>query len=177
MDRAAAEKALIKLARQSASTWRRMRGEAFVGETTIETSNTTYRFKDGIFAGRARRTAGAAFESPPEMRGVELIGFFANERGLWSLSPRWRPGALAVMTTNGRALSLTSPTLSCTIERAAPPPERSDVFAVPGYAPPSVRRPAPPSMTRLLSARSPAPIGNITRDAAQGCAARAPAFS
>ena len=48
--RAAAEKALVKLARHSASTWSRIRGEAFVGETTLLTDNTVYRFVDGTFA-------------------------------------------------------------------------------------------------------------------------------
>ena len=158
MDREAAEKALIKLARQSAATWRCVRGEAFLGHTTIETANTLYRFQDGVFSGRAPKVASTmpAWESPPNMKGVELIGFLADEGGLWSLSPRWRPGALAVITTNDQAFTLTSPTLSCTIERPSRPlrktPRRSDVFAVPGSAPPTVRRPAPPSMTRLQPA-------------------------
>ena len=179
MDRAAAEKALLKLARQSAATWRHMRGEAFLGDTTFETANTTYRFKDGVFSGRARRAVDASFESPPKMRGVELIGFLANEGGLWSLSPRWRPGALAVITTNDQALCLTSPTLSCTIERPATPPERSDVFDVAGHAPPTVRRPAPPSMTRLLSSRNPAPLAasGLAPLAASGCSAQASSFA
>ncbi len=150
MDREAAEKALIKLARQSAATWQRVRGEAFLGTATIETANTVYRFADGILVSRTSKTADASASSVDVPR-VELIGFLTKEDGLWSLSPRWRSGALAVITTKGRAFTLTSPTLSCTIERAAP--ERSDVFRVPGTAPLSVRRPAPPSMTRLLPAR------------------------
>jgi hypothetical protein len=160
MDRAAAEKALIKLAQQTAATWQRVRGEAFLGDTTIETGNTLYRFKDGVFAGRAPRPAkgtSPVWESPSNMRGVELIGFLADEGGLWSLSPRWRSSALAVITTNERAFTLTSPTLACTIERPEPPlrptPERSDVFVLPSSRPPAVRRPAPPSMTRLHLAR------------------------
>lgn len=159
MDRGSAEKALIKLARQTATTWRCIRGEAFVGETTIETANTIYRFEDGVFSGRAPRVAkntAPAWESPANMKGVELIGFLADEGGLWSLSPRWRPGSLAVITTNDQAFTLTSPTVACTIQRPARPlrqaPERSDVFMVPGSAPPTVRRPAPPSMTRLQPA-------------------------
>ena len=168
MDRAAAEKALIKLAKQTAATWQRVRGEAFLGDTTVETANTLYHFKDGVFAGRAPKPAAGqtpAWESPPNMKGVELIGFLADEGGLWSLSPRWRPGALAVITTNDRAFTLTSPTLSCTIERPSRPlrktPRRSDVFAVPGAVPPTVRRPAPPSMTRLQPA--PASIWAASR--------------
>jgi hypothetical protein len=182
MDRDAAEKALVRLARQSAATWQRIRGQTFRGDTTIETANTLYRFKDGVFAGRAPRLAPVteamdlddtlidpAWESPPGMAGLELIGFLADEEGLWSLSPRWRPGALAVMWrradaagSSGRpegkddGFTLTSPTLACTIERPreVPPPnrsipERSDVFTVPSRRPPTVRRPAPDSMTRL----------------------------
>jgi hypothetical protein len=156
MDREAAEKALVQLAERSAATWLRVRGEAFVGDTTIETANTVYRFKDGVFSGRAPRPLSnqeqLAWESPPTMAGVELIGFMADEGGLWSLSPRWRSGALAVITTKVKAFTLTSPTLSCTIERPDPVrtiPERSDVFDVPTKRPPTVRRPAPPSMTRL----------------------------
>jgi len=162
MDREAAEKALIKLARQTATTWRCIRGEAFLGETTIETANTVYRFENAVFSGRARRVAGVAtpaWESPPNMKGVELVGFLADEGGLWSLSARWRPGALAVITTNDRAFTLTSPTFACTIERPArrSRPElldsaRADVFMA--SPPPTVRRPAPPSMTRL----QPAPL-------------------
>src|SRR5690242_20575923 len=122
MDREAAEKALVKLARQSAATWRLLRGEAFAGSTTLETANTVYRFEDGVFSARAPRSPRAlpAWESPPNMKGVELIGFLTDEGGLWSLSSRWRPGALAVITTNGQAFTLTSPTLACTTERPAP---------------------------------------------------------
>jgi hypothetical protein len=156
MDRDAAEKALIKLARQTAATWQRIRGEAFHGHTTIETGNTLYRFVDGVFSGRAPRPAAGeapAWESPANMKGVELLGFLADEGGLWSLSPRWRSGALAVITTNEKAFTLTTPTLTCEIQRPEPPlrvaPQRSDVFAIPASRPPAVRRPAPPSMTRL----------------------------
>ncbi len=157
--RQAAEKALIKLAKQTAATWQRVRGEAFLGEVTIETGNTLYRFEDGVFSGRAPRPAAGgapAWDTPPNMEGVELIGFLADEGGLWSLSPRWRSGALAVITTKAKAFTLTSPTLACTIERPERPlreaPARSDVFVAPSSCPPSVRRPAPPSMTRVMQA-------------------------
>jgi hypothetical protein len=149
MDRA--REALIKIAKQTAATWQRVRGTTFLGETTIETGNTLYRFIDGVFAGRARRPAMGtlpAWESPTDMQGVELIGFLADEGGLWSLSPRWKPSALAVMTTHDQAFTLTSPTLSCVIERAR---AAATVVVGPSH-PPTVRRPAPPSMTRLQSA-------------------------
>jgi hypothetical protein len=177
MDRDAAERALVRLARQSAATWQRIRGQTFRGHTTLETANTLYRFDDGVFAARAPRLtlhadggaadldqtlADPAWESPPAMAGLEIIGFLADEEGLWSLSPRWRPGALAVLwrradpaadTQREDGFTLTSPTLSCVIERPVPLsraiPERSDIFIVPSRRPPTVRRPAPDSMTRL----------------------------
>jgi len=164
MDRQAAEKALVTLAKQTAATWQQVRGEAFLGDTTIETANTVYQFKDGVFSGRAPKPApgeAPAWESPPRMKGVELIGFLADEGGLWSLSPRWREGALAVITTHEKAFTLTSPTLACAIVRRERPlraaPERSDVFSVPSARPPAVRRPAPPSMTRVQLAPEAAP--------------------
>lgn len=166
MDRWTAEKALIRLARQSAATWRSVRGAAFLGEITIQTGNALYHFKDGVFSGRALKPKNGdlpAWESPPEMQGVELIGFLADESGLWSLSPRWRPGALAVMSSSKDGYRLTSATLACTIVRPEAPlrtaPAGSDVFDVPGSRPPTVRRPAPPSMTRLQLA----PPGPVSR--------------
>jgi hypothetical protein len=45
------------------------------------------------------------------MKGVELLGFLFQDRGLWSLSQEWRAGSLAVITTSSRSLTLTSPTL------------------------------------------------------------------
>jgi len=152
MDREAAQRALLKLAKQAASTWQQARGEMFRGDTTIETANTVYRFKDGVFSGRApkpKTNEAPAWESPPSMTGIELIGFLANEDGLWSLSPRWKAGALAVMTTKVAAFNLTSPTFRCVIEA----PARA---TLPPKPPPTVRRPAPPSMTRLQPA-PPAP--------------------
>jgi hypothetical protein len=152
MEREAAERALVRLARQSAATWVKVRGEAFLGETTIATDNTIYRFKDGVFSARARGGSagpgGPAWESPANMQGLELVGFLADEGGLWSLSPRWRPGALAVMWRLGADLhqpfTLTSPTRRCVVDRPASEP------APHGARPaPTLRRPAPPSMTRM----------------------------
>lgn len=163
MDRHAAEQALIKLAKHSAAAWQRIRGQAFLGHSVVETSNTLYRFENGVLRGRAPKATakdGAIpWELPPEMAGLELIGFLGDEGGLWSLSPRWRPGSLAVLWAHGKdehepskpgdmdAFTLTSPTEAFRIEpgseEASWPmqiPDRSDVF---------VQRPEPPSMTRL----------------------------
>ncbi|MBX3218805.1 MAG: hypothetical protein KF850_42760 [Labilithrix sp.] len=160
MDRGAAEKALVKLATQTAATWQRVRGEAFLGETILETGNTLYRFVDGVLSARAPRPARAdqapEWASPLSMKGVVLLGFLADAGGLWSLSPGWRPGSLAVITTNAQALTLTSPTVACTISRPersrAETAARSSQPAAPATPPPTVRRPAPPSMTRLQPA-------------------------
>lgn len=159
IDRGAAEKALVKLATQTAATWQRVRGDAFLGETILETGNTLYRFVDGVFSARAPRPAAGqapAWAPTPSMKGVQLLGFLSDEGGLWSLSPGWRSGSLAVITTHAHALTLTSPTLACTIAR--PDPSRHDAAprsprpAAPAAPPPTLRRPAPPSMTRLQSA-------------------------
>lgn len=154
-----AEIALVRLARQSAATWQRVRGEAFLGHTIVETANTIYRFENGLFQGRASRGSSAAWDAPAAMSDLEIIGFLTYEGGFWSLSPRWQPGALAVLwrmnsTSTDRGFTLTSPTVACTVVRPEPmsardTPERSDVFDVPGSKPPVVRRPPPPSMTRL----------------------------
>ncbi|MFO0739921.1 MAG: hypothetical protein U0270_28745 [Labilithrix sp.] len=113
MNRAAAEVALVKLSRQFEGAWRKRRERAFLGAVTFETENTTYRFIDGIFVGRAprNRTGFPVWDTPSWMKGVELLGFLFEERGCWSVSAEWREGALAVITTLSRGLTLTSPTV------------------------------------------------------------------
>lgn len=154
---------LAKLARQSAAALHAMAHEAFRGEASIETANTVYRFRDGVFVACARKPA-RAFEAPSAMQDLRLIGFLSYDRGLWSLSPRWREGAIAVFwRTSGideRAFVLTSPTVAFALE--APPREPasrgsiSGVMRRPDSLPPPLRRPAPPSMTRVLTASAPA---------------------
>lgn len=159
MDRETVRK-LVHLARLSAVTWQRTRSVTFRGETVLATENTRYRFVDGVFAGRLEKTsASTIWETPPALEDLELIGFLADEGGLFSLSPRFRPGAFAVLwnarvgTTSDDAYTLTSPALECTRVTPAPElpvlPDRSDVFRVPVRRPPTVRRPAPPSMTKI----------------------------
>jgi hypothetical protein len=187
MDRQAAEKALIHLARQSAVTSKGVRGKAFAGNVLLETDNTLYRFIDGVFSARASRTRGAsntppAWESPPAMAGLELIGFLAAEDGLWSLSATHRPGALAVMrrynsSSADRPFTLTSPTNACTITPSpfTPAPEADDSEDVPlddleisvvSSAPPISAAPASrrfPRRSEVASVRRPPAPASLTR--------------
>ena len=173
---------LAQLARQSAAAWHALGAQTFPGELSIATDNSVYRFKNGMFLGRAKSQA-RSFECPKAMRGSRLIGFLHDEGGLWSLSPRWRKGSHAVLwkpsaETTGegselRAFVLTSATTSFTLEEPEPkpqpdpsepipspwvarPPSQSGVMIRRGARPPSIRQPLPPSMTRIHSA-APAP--------------------
>src|SRR5438105_9883336 len=91
---------LARLAPQSAAAWHALGGHAFPGESSVETTNGVYRFKNGVFLSRARRPA-RSFDAPKELRGVRLVGFLADEGGFWSLSPRFREGAHAVLWKPG----------------------------------------------------------------------------
>ena len=152
-------KMLMKLARQSAATWSAMAAEAFRGEAKFETANTIYRFIDGVFASSAQKPA-RSFDYPEALRGVRLIGFLVYENGLWSLSPRWRAGALGVFWRGGadeRSFIVTSATVGFSLD--APPARApmksitiSGVVRKPESRPPTLRRPAPPSMTRIMPA-------------------------
>lgn len=149
-------KMLVKLARQSAATWNAMAAEAFRGEARFETANTIYRFIDGVFASAAHKPA-RSFDYPEALRGIRLIGFLAYEDGLWSLSPRWRAGSLAVFWRVGgmdeRSFIVTSATVGFSLSAPAEPPRKivsiSGIVRKPESRPPTLRRPAPPSMTRM----------------------------
>lgn len=133
-------KMLVKLAQKSASTWTAMAAQAFHGEAFLETGNSVYRFRDGVFAGCARKPS-PIFAQGGALEGVRLIGFLAYDRGLWSLSSRWQKGVLAVFWRGGadeRSFIVTSATLAWHLGAPAPAPV--------------LRRPAPPSMTRVLPA-------------------------
>jgi hypothetical protein len=154
------KKMLLKLARQSAATWNAMAAEAFRGEAKFETANTIYRFIDGVFASSAQKPS-LSFDHPDALHGIRLIGFLTYENGLWSLSPRWRSGSLAVFWRPGaadeRSVIVTSATVAFSLEAPAARPTRqsvsiSGVVRRPESRPPTLRRPAPPSMTRLLPA-------------------------
>ena len=153
---------LVKLARQSAAAWHALGARAFPGEAHVTTAHRIYRFHDGLFAGRGPRPAGP-LETPEAMRDVRLIGFLAEEGGLFSLSPRWALGSCAVLWKPGafeeRSFVSTSPTVAFTRTEPqpvpwadVPPPPSSSVVRKRLTRPPLISRPAPPSMTRLHAA-------------------------
>lgn len=151
---------LVKLAMRSAATWHALGRRLFPGELSVETANSTYRFNDGVFLGRARRPA-RWFDAPRAMRGLRLVGFLADEGGLYSLSPRWREGAHAVLwkpgeATDERSFTLTSPVVAVAAEEPEPKPTPW-VDRPPPSEPPSFRRLSPRSMTRLHLAAVAAP--------------------
>lgn len=155
---------LVKLARQSAATWHALCAQAFAGEATIETENTIYRLKDGIFVSRQKKPAGP-LETAEAMKGARLLGFLWDEGGLFSISPRWRKGALAVFWRPGpekgevdpKSIVLTSATSA--FVRTDPEPQpwvRPNTGSHSNIRrrgrPPTLRRPQPPSMTRVHKA-------------------------
>jgi hypothetical protein len=164
---------LAELAPMSAAGWHALGAQIYPGELSIATGNSVYRFKNGVFLSRAKKAA-RSFECPKSMRGLRLIGFLHDEGGMWSLSPRWQAGAHAVLwkpgETDVESFVLTSPTNDFTLDEpdprpanpeptpipwAARPPSQSGVMIRRLARPPSIRRPLPPSMTRIHSA-SPA---------------------
>lgn len=143
----APESFLATLAPMAAGGWHALGAQIFPGELSLATTNTVYRFKNGVFQGRARKNA-RTFECPKTMRALRLIGFLHDEGGLWSLSPRWREGAHAVLwqpgETDEQSFLLTSPTRELTLEERAPRAARSVNLAI--------RRPLPASTTRIHNA-------------------------
>jgi hypothetical protein len=159
-------RALVQIARKSAAAWPSLAANAFRGKARIETANTVYCFFDGFLLSRSTKSDGAV-SIPPSMRGLRLIGFLADEGGFWSLSSRWRPGALAVLWQPGqggapdaKSCILTTATVAYAVDDPEPQPwvadrtapSASDVFRRPPAQPPTYRRPAPPSATRLVPA-------------------------
>ncbi len=167
---------LATLAPQSAAAWNAIGSRVYPGELSIATDNSVYRFRNGIFMSRAKKPA-RSFEAPKEMRGLRIIGFLREEGGRWSLSPLWRAGARAVMWKpehqDTTAFILTSPTIDFTIEEPEPKPgpqprpgpepspwatrsparsPQSGVMLRRVARPPTFRRPAPPSTTRIHNA-------------------------
>jgi hypothetical protein len=169
---------LATLAREPAAEWLAHGASTFAGELSMTTRNSAYRFESGLFLGRARLPA-RSFAWPAALRGARLIGFLTELDGLWSLSPRWRVGARAVLLRadlrGTDAFVLTSPTTSFTLEAqplARHAEGRPEDASVPRTAPPSgarLRRSArPPSVRRLL----PASMTRIHQAAASAGEAR-----
>jgi hypothetical protein len=162
---------LAKIGPQSAAVWHALGAQTFPGELSVATDNSVYRFKNGVFLSRATK-AGRSFDCPKAMRALRLIGFLHDEGGgLWSLSPRWRDGAHAVLwkpgSTEAESFILTSPSSSFTIDEPDPrpgnpeptpspwlarPPAHSGVMIRRLARPPSIRLPLPASMTRIHTA-------------------------
>ena len=152
---------LAKIGPQSAAVWHALGAHNFPGELSVATGNSVYRFKNGVFLSRAKKPA-RSFDCPKAMRAMRLVGFLHSEGGLWSLSPRWREGAHAVMwkpgSTDAQSFILTSPTSSFTLEEPEPKPANPEPTPSPWLArPPSFRCLMPTSMTRIHSA-APSPI-------------------
>ncbi|HEY8073733.1 MAG TPA: hypothetical protein VIF62_06485 [Labilithrix sp.] len=156
---------LARLAQQSAAAWHALGSQSFPGESSVETANGVYRFRNGVFLSRARRPS-RSFDAPKELRGVRLIGFLADEGGFWSLSPRFREGAHCVLwkpdpagECDPRSFVLTSPCLSIATDDPEPMPwsRPSGVRTRHIARPPTYREPEPPSMTRLHPVLTSAP--------------------
>ncbi|MBX3190720.1 MAG: hypothetical protein KF819_27225 [Labilithrix sp.] len=157
---------LRQLATRSTATWQSRGRRVFPGEASLETGNSLYRFRDGVFISRARKPA-RSFDAPKSMRGMRLIGFLTEEAGRLSLSPRWRAGAHAVLwrpgTLDDSSFVVTSPVGSMAIEE--PPmlpraeriePSHSGIqlkVIARAARPPKIARPCPASMTRLHPAK------------------------
>jgi len=152
---------VVQLARRF-SNLQELAEKAFEGEVAIETANTLYRFHNGVFTSRARKPT-RAYEAPPSLVGIRLVGFLFPQNGLWAFSPQYKKGALAVLWKPGlpddKAFVLTTVTISFSIEAAPRPypriPTASDVFRRPPQQAPTFRRPAPPSLTRIMPATAP----------------------
>jgi len=163
---------LTQLAASSSAAWNTVGSDAFLGDLSLTTDNSAYRFHHGMFVSRAKNSA-RFYDSPKAMRGMLLIGFLheddANDR--WTLSTSWRPGSHAVLWrlrgTDATSFILTSPTATFLLEEpqlkadpdpspwiARRSPSQSGIIPRRSARPPSCRMPLPPSMTRLHLAAS-----------------------
>lgn len=158
---------LSKLAAHSAAAWHALGARMFAGELSVATRDSVYRFGNGVFLGRAAYGA-RSFECPKAMRAMRLVGFLHDEGGLFSLSPFWREGARAVLwkpdATEAESFFLSPVATEMTLEEPEPKPVSPEPTPTPWVArppahsevkirriarPPSIRRPLPPSMTRI----------------------------
>lgn len=87
---------LAQLTEHSAATWSALGARAFAGRLEVNTENSRYVFQNGTFAERIARE-GARRDFKKSLAGLRLVGFLAREGDLWSLAPRFRPGAHVVL--------------------------------------------------------------------------------
>jgi hypothetical protein len=148
---------LVQAARHCAAVWQAESARAFVGHGMAQTGNTVYRFRDGVFSGRAQKPV-RAFAVPSAMEGVRLLGFLSLEGGLLAMSTRFRPGACAVLWKAGvrekDAFLVTSTVLGWSLTEPEPSPWANPALPEqaagrPKPVAPFIARPAPPSMTRI----------------------------
>lgn len=159
---------LAQLTEHSAATWSALGARAFAGRLEVDTENSRYVFQNGVFSERTTRE-GARRSFQKSLAGLKLVGFLAREGDLWSLAPRFRAGAHAVLWRPSRrglrlvgdeqetsSFVVTSPVLDARLhalqDEASGVRAASGVFAAAAVAFP--RRvpnvpPAPLSSTRL----------------------------
>lgn len=149
---------LVKLTPQSAAAWHALVTDLFPGEACLRTANSTYRLVEGVLQSHAKRAAGAQAGASP-LLGLHLLGFLVDEGGFCSLSPRWRPGAHAVLWNpdgeGERAFILTSLVVAFALEPAVPAaPPRSGVASKVSRPSSIALRTLPASTTRLHAAEA-----------------------
>jgi hypothetical protein len=115
----------------------------WLGELTVSTRNTTYRFVNGVCTAVHRSGEQGA---RADFVGMRLAGWFIDDLPAPRISPTWRPGASALLLQPGTerdALALTSPTVQI---RRLDPMKGSGIVR---HIEPPVRFAASDSMTRI----------------------------
>jgi hypothetical protein len=152
---------------------------AFVGETTVATRNTVYRFYDGVCFSAQRLSAklrggqatgeggGEGDEGKPpsqEFIGMRLLGWFDERAVEISLSAEWKLGTCAVLRRPSAAMrdsiAITSATTSFRTSNVRRPPKRAsgNLPRGAGSRPKlGVVRPITSSMTRINLPPAPLP--------------------
>jgi hypothetical protein len=125
---------------------------AWLGELTVSTRNTVYKFANGICTGVHR--AGQP-NARSDFLGMRLAGWLIDEDSAPHVSPTWRPGASAVLLRPGPirdAVALTSATTQIRRSKPAVAPKPRDSMKSSGIVrrtPPPVRLAVADSMTRI----------------------------
>lgn len=84
---------------------------AWLGEMTVSSRHTVYRFHDGVCVAVHRQDTGS---TSGDCIGMRMVGWLVDDDGTPKLSFEWVPGASAVLmrpSRSGDALALTSPTI------------------------------------------------------------------